>query len=249
MPAFAKMLLPLATALVLFSACSPEEATSGEVDSGLPQDAASGDTRRCRPGPGATGSPRSIDEALTLANSLPLPVTAECFVESLDRPLRLEASRSIFSAQPAVGARSPRLFLFFEPLIITIVPDGVGRELIEFGELVSETRSLKGEIPFPLTERLGPEAPYEQVLFRDDLTVCAFCHADEVPSSLAEGGFESVALRPGESTIIPIDFLLEQQRTCDREAEPERCAYLDAIVKPGPLEHHPFPEELPIFGE
>jgi len=58
------------------------------------------------------GSPGTIEEAVALANGLPFPVTAECYVEALDRPLRIEATKSRTSLQKAEGERSPRVFLW-----------------------------------------------------------------------------------------------------------------------------------------
>lgn len=233
----------LALVLGWVAGCGTDSAPIVPIEDG------SVEVRRCRPGEGASGSPRNIADALALVNSLPLPVTAECFVESLDRPLQIEASRSIFSAQPAVGTRSPRIFLFFDPLIITIVPDGDGRDLVEFGELVSDTRSLKGEIAFPVETRLGPEAPFEQVLFGDGaLTNCAFCHAAEEPSSFAPKGYVSEAIRPLPHTLVPLEELRDAHATCDSTAEPRRCAYLDAIVAPGEFLHRSFPEAFATFG-
>jgi hypothetical protein len=206
---------------------------------------------RCLPGAGATGSPRSIGDAVELINSLDMPVTAECFVESLDRPLALELSESLFSAQPAVGARSPRVFLFYEPLILSIVPEGRGRNLVEFGEQVSETRTLKGEIAFPVDAPLDASAPFERILFEDDdsLTGCAFCHADEDPSERVEGGFESQALQPLSETLVAVDTLVEEEAACDpgEEEDPSRCAYLTAVTAHGAIEHHPFPEDMDTF--
>jgi hypothetical protein len=45
----------------------------------------------------------------------------------------------IFSAQPAVGRRSPRMFIFSDPLLMTIVPDG------GLDEMLAETRACDGE--------------------------------------------------------------------------------------------------------
>ena len=206
---------------------------------------------RCRPGPGATGSPRTIEEALTLVNSLPMPVTAECFAESLDRPLRMETTQSVFSAQPAVGTRSPRIFIFYDPLTLSIVPEGDGRELLEFGELVGPARTLKGEISFPVEAPLSASAPYSRIHFDEGgtLTTCAFCHGEEEPSARAPGAFTSVAFQPSARALVPLGQLLEEHAICDEDAEPDRCRYLDAIVAPGPIEHQRFPAAFPVFTE
>ncbi|MEM9189632.1 MAG: hypothetical protein AAGF12_10685 [Myxococcota bacterium] len=204
---------------------------------------------RCLPGEHATGSPGSIAEAIELINSLPMPVTAKCFAESLDRPLRIEATNSISSAQPAAGARSPRIFIFKKALILSIVPDGPGAELLEFGELVGRNnRSIKGEIEFPVEAPLPESAPYEHLLINGaPVTFCALCHADEQPVDGIGGAFESVAMRPTLRSIVPVERILDEAAECDPEEEPERCAYLEAIVGHGPIEHQPFPDALPTF--
>src|SRR5688572_8672144 len=115
-------------------------------------------------GPASARSPHSIPDAVEWINAQPKPLSLPCFLEALDRPLALYATESIFGAQPAVGKRSPRMFLFAEPLIMTITPEGRGSHLLEFGERRSETTSLKGEIVFPVEAELEPSAPYERVL-------------------------------------------------------------------------------------
>src|SRR5687767_916415 len=104
---------------------------------------------RCRAPAGFSGSPRTIAEAIALVNALPPPVTLACFLQSLDRPLYAYATYSVISLQPAVGARSPRIFLFDGKsggLVMSIVPEGMGSHALEFGQFVDETRTIKGEI-------------------------------------------------------------------------------------------------------
>ena len=90
-------------AIIATIACGPAPAPALEVPA---------DPRRCKPAPGTTGSPGTLEEAVALANGLPFPVTAECYVEALDRPLRIEATKSRTSLQKAEGERSPRVFLW-----------------------------------------------------------------------------------------------------------------------------------------
>ena len=203
---------------------------------------------RCQPGEGASARPRTVSEAIELVNSLPMPVSAECFAESLERPLEVEVSRSVFSAQPAKGERSPRVFIFNDPLIMTVVIDGEGRDLLEFGELVSERRALRAEIEFPITQPVTAEQPYERILFDDGgPTTCSFCHDFEEPSQDVAGGFISVPLRPDEASLVPLTTLLDEQRGCDASAEPDRCRYLAAIVGHGELRHRAFASDLPTI--
>lgn len=225
------------------SACDPEPATATVGLSKL-------DLRRCKPGPGTTGSPKTISEAIALANSLPRPTTAACFLEALDRPLRVEATKSFASAQPAKGARSPRLFVFSgDALVITAALDGKGKNLIEFGETVAPGRSVKGELEFPLTDTLPEDAAYTQVRNdeHDGITTCFVCHDSERDEPGFPKGRSSLALRPRTKSLVPIDSLSTELNSCDAEKEPERCAMLAAIVAWGPMQHHPFDRGLPVF--
>jgi hypothetical protein len=171
------------------------------------------------------GSPRTVLEVVDRVNALPRPVTLSCFIESLARPLEINATESILSAQPAVGQRSPRAFIFADPLIMSIAFDGEGSSLLELGEVRSGgSRSLKAEIEFPVTAELSREAPFERVLFLETITSCGVCHDDEEPApdvtfTLA---FESRALRPVPEERVSLDFLMQERESCDSGREPAR---------------------------
>ncbi len=208
------------------------------------------DPRRCKPAPGTTGTPKNVAEAMALLNGLPSPVTAECFVEALDRPLLVEASKSRASAQPAAGARSPRLFFFSgDSLIITAAFDGKGRDLIEFGESVSPRRSVKGELEFPLELPVPASAPFDRVRNEehDNITTCFVCHDAERDEPGYPGGRSSLTLRPRKSSLVSVETLSTEFEACDWDAEPDRCAMLKAVVLWGPLEHREFDQGLPPF--
>lgn len=208
------------------------------------------DLRRCQPGPGASGSPRSIAEAIVLANSLPEPATAACFLEALDRPLQIEASKSKASRQPADGARSPRLFIFSgDALVITAVVGGEGRDLIEFGETVAPGRSIKGELAFPLAATLREDAAYTQIRNPEhgNITTCLICHDSEQDEPGFPGARSSLAMRPRTKSLVPIESLNTELMTCDWAAEEKRCAMLQAVVGWGALEHREFEQGLPTF--
>ena len=54
-----------------------------------------------------------IQSVVDWINAMEKPLTLPCFVASLPRPLRTNSVDSDFSAQPAIGRRSPtRVFLF-----------------------------------------------------------------------------------------------------------------------------------------
>jgi hypothetical protein len=188
-------------------------------------------------------APRSVADVVALLNAAPKPVSLPCLLSSLARPLALYATNSVISAQPAVGRRSPRTFLFFDGLIASIVPDGPGSQLLEFGELRSDTRTLKAEIEFPVTETLSADEPFERIMFDDEKTSCAFCHASEqrdesMPTTRA---FISQALRPAPRERVLLTDLSREAEACDVEAEPERCAMLRSVFLGGAPVDHEFP--------
>jgi hypothetical protein len=235
--------LALAVALVSVSAC---ESTPARLETSMAQL----DVRRCKPGPGTTGSPTTIAEAVGLLNSLPAPVTVSCFVEALDRPLRVEATSSKSSAQPAAGARSPRVFLWTdEAMVVSLAVDGEARNLVEFGQFVDPSRSIKGELEFPISEPVKPVDPLERVRNEEfpRITTCFVCHDDEEDEADVPRGRSSLAIRPRPNSIVGVEALRSERESCDHATEPDRCALLDAMFAPGPVEHRPFDASLPVL--
>ncbi|MEM6990353.1 MAG: hypothetical protein AAF721_07650 [Myxococcota bacterium] len=208
------------------------------------------DPRRCKPGPGTTGSPGTIEEAVALANALPFPVSAECLVESLDRPLRLEATSSRSSVQPAAGARSPRVFIWTtDSFVIALAVDGPGRDLIEFGQFVTPRRSIKGELAFPLTQPVTVATALDRVRNAEhpEITSCFVCHDRERDEPTVPGGRSSLSIRPHPKTLVDVTTLRDESQRCDPSAEPARCRWLRSIVGHGAVEHRPFDVDLPLF--
>lgn len=231
-------LAPLALVLLL-AGCG---GSSSEPDGGTP---ASG----CRAPSGVNAAPQSIDETVTLINALPKPLTLSCFLESLDRPLRISASESTFSAQPANGTRSPRVFLFSGPLVVSVVPEGPGLPLLELSELGPNARSVKAEIHFPVEGPLAPEAPFARVVQNGSGTSCGTCHGQEQPERTLNGTtvYSSRALQPAPQELVPVESVRGEAQKCDEAAEPERCVLLKAIFSHGAVEHQPFPADLPTI--
>jgi len=204
-----------------------------------------------------SGSPRTIEEAVTLLNALPKPTSVACFLESLDRPLYAYATSNVISAQPAFSSASPRIFLRLGQLLLSVVPEGTGSRLVEFSYLVDgDSRSIKAELGLPLTEAVAPAAPYLHVLPSEPEliarggTVCSGCHAREerVPSIEFADAFSSVAYRPNPSYQVSLDRLGEAQRACDAVAQPERCAMLSALFGHGPVMQAAFPNTMALFN-
>ena len=204
----------------------------------------------CTAPPGISTAPRTIAETVTLINALPKPLTLPCFIDSLARPLAVQAVHSQLSAQPAQGKRSPRFFVFFEGLTLSVVPEGPGAHLLEFGELRGAGRSLKAELEFPITGPLDEAAPYERVYFDEDITTCGFCHQGEerAPDVASPLAFISPALAGRWDQRVPLADVMMEHASCDAAKEPERCAMLDAMFGRAlpPLEHD-FPEDFTTF--
>ncbi len=203
---------------------------------------------RCRAPEGVSASPESIEEALALLNALPKPTSVACFVESLDRPIAAYATNSSFSAQPALSAQSPRVFIKFGQLWISIVIDGDSSNLIEFGYLLDDMRSVKGELEGPFTEPLAPSAPYDRVLFGVG-TICGVCHSleEREPSVTFATAFKSLALRPVVESHVGLDELANEAQACDWSLEPHRCEMLSALFDGGLVVEESFPSSMPTF--
>jgi hypothetical protein len=211
----------------------------------------------CQPPAGVSGSPRTIEEAVTLLNALPKPTSVSCFLESLDRPLYASATNNFLSAQPAFSSASPRIFLRIEQLVLSVVPEGPGSHLIEFSYLIEgDARSVKAELGLPLADAVPAWAPYDHVRPTDSAglarggTVCGGCHAQEERFQAIDfaTAFSSVAFRPNPSHRVQLETLAQAQKSCDARAQPERCAMLTALFDHGPVLQAEFPNTMLIFN-
>jgi len=237
-------------------ASAAEVSSGGDVEptgSGSDDGSSSGgpdapDTRRCIPPTDVSASPRTIDEAVTLLNALPAPVDIACFLESLDRPLKILATSSTFSAQPAFGAENPRIFLFAGELVMSVVPAGEGVKLLEFGEFVDEFQTIKGEVELPLEGELAPSDPYSRVLFEAG-TGCGLCHRNEHEVGTLDGvtQYASLAYQPALHHALAEEDVRAAHEACT-DTDTERCAILSALFGHGPVLFTVFDENLPTFG-
>jgi hypothetical protein len=203
----------------------------------------------CKPASGTTGSPKTIKEAIDLINGLPKPVSVGCFLQSLSRPLKVSLTNSTVSLQPAAGMNNPRVFIFSDSLVISVVPDGIGQQVVEFGEQLDGFRSIKGEVAFPVTTTLDMGAPFSRIMFNATVTNCAFCHGNEVAvnNGVYIDAFSSLALRPTDMTLVPLSYLQGVTALCDAASEPERCEILNSLLNYGNVQSQDFPEDMPHF--
>lgn len=185
----------------------------------------------------ALNNPSTIDETVAFINTLPRPLTLDCFIKNLARPLNVVAAESTFSAQPSQGARSPRIFIVKNNFVLSVVPAGPGRELLEMSQYISSTDSVKGEIAFPISGALNPAEPYNHILANGpgNGTNCRTCHIGEYRTVglFAGEAYASQILRPQAFMQIPAATMKQEANSCNPMVEPYRCAILRAVYVDG----------------
>lgn len=208
-------------------------------------DGAPAEEQRCPP---PAEAPRSIDAVVQALNTMPKPIELPCLLESLPRPLSVHASTSTLSLQPSFDRGSPRIFIFSDPLILSVVPEGDGQPLLEMSELRAEGRSIKAELEFPVLAKLTQAAPFEQVMFTENSTTCGLCHGGE---TLVESNFalvyESQALRPLPEQRVPLEELRHAAAGCKPTDPWPRCAMLTGLFDHGEVVQREFPESFGFF--
>lgn len=205
---------------------------------------------RCQAPAGMAAASMTTDQAVELLNALPKPTSVACFLESLPRPLLINATNSPFSAQPASSTVSPRVFVKLGQLWTSVVIDGESSYLLEFGYRPTEDAmtSIKGELELPLHEAVPPSAPYDRV--RSDAgTTCGLCHFNE--NRAADIGFadayDSIAFRPRPDSHVDVALLKAESAACRWELNAHRCEMLSAIFDGGPVLEAPFPDAMATF--
>lgn len=194
-----------------------------------------------------------IQSVVDWINAMDKPLSLPCFVQSLPRPLATHSAYSIFSAQPSLGQRSPRVIFFIDELILTVatdqdeddtLPAQLETHLLELSFLVDAENLLttKAELKFPVTERLADSAPYQKIDFDESHSNCFACHGLETQRDVIEGYpiYQSQML--ASSDPLPLNNLIAEHNNCDAIAEPHRCAMLAAIVSHGVLVPTDFPD-------
>lgn len=206
------------------------------------------ETKVCVRPAGVSGSPRTIEEAVALINSLPAPVTVACFLESLERPLGVTLTNNKFSGQPALDNKNPRVFILNDTLVISVVPAGASQDIVEFSDLISDGASIKAELQFPVMPPISARAPYDRIAFGNG-TSCRGCHNSETAVTKPGVGtvFTSGALQPSPPTLVDLGSLKNEAVTCDRASDPDRCEILDALFDHGEVKSRGFPIGTPYL--
>jgi hypothetical protein len=190
---------------------------------------------------GVSGTPRTLAEAIILMNSLPRPTSLACFLQALSRPLDVYLTSSDDSLQPSPGARSPRTFIVFEPLVMSIVFEGPAHIALELGYRSASRRSIKTEILFPLTTDVTYTNLFDEVQVGES-TRCSACHTGEVQTvnpSLPVDVFESDIIEPFSFEEVDVESLRAERVSCNPSLEPERCELLAAFFDFGTVQPAP----------
>jgi hypothetical protein len=226
------------------AAAPPSQEGENEPDDGLlptPPVAVPADPDACVAPNGVSGTPRNLSEAIILMNSLPRPTSLACFLQALWRPLDVYMTSSGDSLQPSPGARSPRAFIVYQPLVMSIVFEGEAHVTLELGYRSSPNRSVKTEIVFPLTTDVSYTNLFERVQV-GSTTVCGNCHTGEVQTvtpDLPVDVFESDIIEPFDFQEVDVEFLRAERQSCDPAREPERCELLSAFFDFGTVQPAP----------
>lgn len=189
------------------------------------------------------GSPKTIEDTLSLINALPKPVTIPCFLNALKAPLGVYAVNNTFSAQPAVDKQNPRIFIIRDKLVLSVVPAGAGRNVIEFGEFSSGVDSFKGELEFPIEKTVTIDDVVNQISATTSTSNCLTCHGTERKVQYRTLGplYVSEFIRPNDSQRVTYPFLRAQATVCNPEVSQFRCDILNAIYTKGKAEDVDFP--------
>lgn len=173
-------------------------------------------------------------------NAMPKPLTLACFIASLPRPLHFNATNSRSSVQPAIGQLNPRVFIQYDKLWLSFVPqeavsavkdpisgertavwDADGIQLLEFSlEVDSDLpvpQSIKGELAFPILKNLPDNAPFARIAISPTESACKICHINETVVGNIEGTpiLRSKMLRSAKQTLLGPDDLFLYYFTCN----------------------------------
>lgn len=189
------------------------------------------------------GSPKTIEETVTLINALPRPLSLGCFLNSLKAPLGVMAVNSTGSAQPAVDNANPRIFIVLNKLVLSVATAGAGRSLLEFGEFISGNESFKGELNFPVEGTVTVDQIISQMAQTSSSSTCVTCHGAERKVQQGNLGamWASNIVRPNNSQRVVYPYLRAQASACNSELTAHRCDILKAIYIKGQAEDVDFP--------
>lgn len=199
-----------------------------------------------------------IESVTDWINVLPKPLELPCFIESLPRPLYVNMTESVFSAQPSNGKGNPRVFIFLDQLMLSVVPQEAYAlnstepelNLLEMSFNTEGIQSIKAEIAFPVASSLSYGDAYTRLISDAlDVSICGICHAAEEQVGSFDGVpvYRSQMLRPYYDFEVSIGLLKNEAFYCDATKEPHRCAMLRALVGDGDIYWREFAPDIPIL--
>lgn len=187
--------------------------------------------------------PISIITLTEWLNTLPKPLTIPCVLDLLPRPLRVAATKSELSVQPALGESSPRIFLKLGDVTLTVGLMGDRADAIEVSERVNAIQSAKGELLFPISASISNDQAFREVIrSAGDGSKCAACHFQESAAGgpFPVNAFQSKALRPVARHEVSLDELRSLRDAC-KDVDSHRCQVLESLFATGVPENFEFP--------
>ena len=178
----------------------------------------------------------SLENLVAAINALPRPTPLHCLIANLPRPLAVQAGNSVASAQPSGGPEDPRIFVKVKNIILGIVPDGVAKNTLEVGEVLTGDQAIRAEFVFPVTiETLSARAGLDHIKFGGG-TTCGLCHKDEKAADTLAGSttYQSNVLRFAAIERVPVELLRQQANACrSRSDSTDRCLVYKALFEGG----------------
>ena len=185
----------------------------------------------------------TISQVVNLINVLPKPLSLDCFIRAIKRPLNVFATNSPASVQPAFDADNPRIFIIRQKLILAVVPKGAGKYLLEMSQATTATSSIKAELQFPIQGEISNDAPFSRILEGSYGTSCRICHSNE---GLATGtgnsfSYQSNILMPLSASQVSSDYMKAQAMFCNSNFDKYRCQIIRSIFIDGQAKDTQFP--------
>lgn len=185
-------------------------------------------------------SPTTFEGVAELVNKLPKPLSVNCFLYNYDHPMNIFAVDNELNAQPSGGPDNPRIFIIKNDFTISVVPLGPGKDNVEFSKIVSNGKSVKGDLHFPIEETIEEDTIFSGIVNEtNDGTVCRLCHGQE--SQYSGLSYSSNIIPPDESLRITKQDLSEEIKKCRTDETSSRCAMINYIYSAGEVSDIPWP--------
>ncbi len=172
-------------------------------------------------------------DLVTLLNSLPQPANLACALRALPRPLFINATSSTASAQPALDAADPRIFVLTGgSMTLSFVTAGPHSQEFEVGIPAPNGLIIPGRIAFPLQGPMVEGDSFTTVLNQSGSgTFCADCHAGQQPAGVANGTtyYQLQGLKPDPTRDVPLATLEQLAAACTDGSG--RCAIFSSLLE------------------